>query len=71
MAVYANILGNWTKLSDEVKIDGLSPQDFIENALMSDDEADYFNKTPRFVEVFLDNTAYHIHISQIQFTYKK
>ncbi len=71
MFVYANLLGEWKKLTEHNSINGYTPTKFIENILLTPNNSEELELTNNFVEVLIDNEAYHIHISCIQFTYKR
>ena len=73
ISVYVNLLGTWTELTENDVIDGCSPQNFIENILVSENSCECLKITNDFVEVILygKTTCYHIHKSQIQYTYNR
>ena len=71
MIVYANLLGKWTELTDEYTIDGTTPEKFVENILIGPDAYKTSRITNSFVEIMINNTAYHVHESCIQYIYKK
>lgn len=70
MFVYANLLGNWTKLTENDIINGTSPVNFVEKVLSSENSYETFKLTNDFVEVITGEDTYHIHKSCIQYTYK-
>lgn len=71
MFVYANLLGTWTELTDDDIVDGISPVNFVEKVLLAEDGYENLKINNEFVEVIVNNNAYHIHKSCIQYTYKK
>ncbi len=71
MFVYANLLGIWTELTEDDTINGMSPINFIEKVLLAENSYESLKITNEFVEIIINNNAYHVHKSCIQYTYKK
>ena len=71
MFVYANLLGEWTELTEDDSINGYSPDKFVEDIFLSKNGYENFKSSNEFVEVLINKNAYNIHKSCIQYTYKK
>lgn len=70
MFVYANLLGNWTELTDDDTINGCPPVVFIESVLLADNSYENFKINNEFVDVTINHDVYSIHKSCIQVTKK-
>lgn len=62
MAVYANILGNWTELGDNSSIEDMVPEQYVNEVLTKTN----ISTANTFVNVSHDFNDYVLHISQIQ-----
>lgn len=70
MFVYVNLLGTWTELTDDDTINGCPPTIFIEKILLADNSYENFKLNNEFVDVVINNDAYSVHKSCIQYTRK-
>jgi len=65
--VYANLLGEWTELTEDDKINGSSPQIFIEQILLNPK----LQNNTDFVKLIKENNTFYLHKSCIQCTLSK
>lgn len=63
MFIYANLIGNWTELSEDDTICGTPAYEYVEEEITNTDNT---NRNNGFLQVIHNDKKYHIHYSQIQ-----
>ncbi len=63
--VYANLLGQWTLLTNEYNINGAPSDKFVSEYLDKENATNYTNN---FVQINHGNEQFYVYISQIQWT---